>query len=143
MKNLKQYLNYGFEIYNENGGQIDKIYGPGEIGFWLLNPDESPMFAAIIPAPYEKAIIHRDKNLFNKIIRIPLDEKGNEIKSGKEEMVLFNAKNEQDAKELAQESGCDYMYWSEWDPARVMVIIDVKSKEEWHKSNYETYYFDE
>jgi hypothetical protein len=35
------------------------------------------------------------------------------------------------------------MYWSEWDPARVMVIIDVKSKEEWHKSNYETYYFDE
>ena len=143
MTDLKQYLNYAFEINDENGNQIDKIYGPGEIGLWLLNPEVAPMFAAIIPASYATAISHRDKDSFKKVVRIPLDIKGNEIETGKEDMVLFDAKNDQDAKDLARETGCEYLYWSEWDGGRVMVIVDVDNDDEWPKGNFEPYYVEE
>ena len=143
MKNLKQYLNYAFEINDENGNLIDKLYGPGELCLWLSDPEASPMFAAIIPATYEAMVAYRDKSLFKKVVRIPIDKDGNETLSGKDDLVLYDAKNEKDAKDLARQAGCDYMYWSEWDGARVMVIIDTDSHEEWQKGNFEPYYLEE
>ena len=143
MKNLKKYLKYAFEILDESGKQIDKIDGPGEIGYWLKNPELSPDYIAILPATYETAISKREKNLLYKTVRIPLDDNWNELEGGKEEMVLFDAKNEQEAKALATELGCKYMYWSEWDGTRVMLIVDVENKEKWNKVEYETYYYEE
>jgi hypothetical protein len=143
MTDLKQYLNYAFEINDENGNQIDKIYGPGELCLWLSDPEASPMFVAIIPAPYEIVAAFRDKCLFKKVIRIPLDKDGNEKLTEKDEIVLYEAKTEKDAKELARQAGCDYMYWSEWDGARVMVIVDADCNDEWTKGNFEAYHIDE
>ena len=143
MTDLKQYLGFAFEINDENGNQIDKIYGPGELCLWLQDPGASPMCAAIIPAPYEAIVAFRDKILFKRVVRIPLDREGNELPAERDEIALYEARDEQDARELAVQAGCDYMYWSVWDVARIMVIVGLSDGGPWHEGHFEPYCMDE
>jgi hypothetical protein len=45
------------------------------------------------------------------------------MESASEEIVMYEAEDLEDAKELAEELGCEYMYWIEWDGARVISVI--------------------
>lgn len=142
MKNLEQYLNYAFEIYDHDGKLFDKIEGPGHNGNWLSQPN-SPCEAAIIPVPSQTVEGKVERDVCYRVVRIPLDEIGKEKVAGKEEMFLFEARSEQEAKQLARELNCDYMYWSEWDGCRVIVIISVDCDEPWYKLSDSIRYIDE
>ncbi|MEI7422130.1 MAG: hypothetical protein WCK18_08545 [Prolixibacteraceae bacterium] len=135
-------LNYGFEFYHENGTLIDKIEGPGDIGNWLTVPDrDAPMFGAIIPVAYKLAEEKISKDRYIKAVRIPLDEEGNDILEAKEEAILLYADNLDDAKQVARSFGCDFMYWTEWDGSRSILIVSVAEDIDVYKDpSTETYY---
>jgi len=142
MKELNQYLNYAFEIYDHEGNLIDKIDGPGDIGGWLCTPN-SPNEAAIIPIPYKRVDGMLDKDRCFIVIRIPLDEQNKEISDQKEEMFLYEAESEQEAKQIARDLACSYIYWSEWDGNRLIAIISVESDIPWHELPDSVRYYDE
>ena len=135
-------LNYGFEFYRDNGTLIDKIDGPGDIGNWLTVPDsDAPMFGAIIPVAYQLAEEKISKDRFIKAVRIPFDEKGNDNPEAKEEIILLYADSLDDAKQIARLCGCDFMYWTEWDGSRSILIVSVAEDIDVYKDpTTETYY---
>ncbi len=142
MKNLEQYLNYAFEIYDQKGKMIDRIKGPGDIGRWLCTPN-SPIEVAIFPVPYDTVINKLEKDRCFKVIRIPQDDQSRENTSQKDEMILYEAKSEKEAKQLAKDFGCSYIYWSEWDGNRLIAIISVESDIPWHEESGSIWYYDE
>jgi len=123
MKNLEQYLNFAFELYDQNDGQIEKIDGPGDLFMWLRGP-ESPDYATFYPVPYKKAveILGPDRTL--KIVRIPFDEKEIEHPDQSEEIIMYFPESLAEAREKATTLGCEYFYWSEWYCNRYLAITD-------------------
>ena len=135
MEEHKDKTNYAFRFYNEYDKLIDQLDGPGDIGLWLGGPD-SPFYAAIIPARFGEASVYRNPELLTKTIRIPLDEEGNPKESASEEIVMYEAEDIEDAKELAKDLGCDYIYSIEWDVSRFIAIVDVNDPESEHIDYY-------
>jgi len=135
-------LNYAFEFYHDNGTLIDKIDGPGDIGNWLNFPDsEAPIFGAIIPVAYSLAQEKISKDRFIKAVRIPLDEAWNENPRAQEEIILLYADSLSDAKQVSRLCGCDFMYWTEWDGTRSILIVRVEEDIDVYKDpTTETYY---
>lgn len=123
METTENRTNYAFRFYNEYDKLIDTLEGPGNIGNWLGGPD-SPFYAAILPTNFEEVSRERNPELLTKTIRIPLDEKGRLKETANEEFVLYEAEDLEDARELAMDLGCDYIYWIEWEVARVISVID-------------------
>jgi hypothetical protein len=123
METTENRTNYAFRFYNEYDKLIDTLEGPGHIGNWLGGPD-SPFYAAILPTSFEEVSRERNPELLTKTIRIPLDEKGRPKETASEEFVLYEAEDLEDARELAMDLGCDYIYWIEWVVARVISVID-------------------
>lgn len=139
MNKLEQYLNFAFEIYGHDGKMIDKIKGPGDLGDWIGSP-YSASELAIIPFPFQKLTGEIYLENLYRVVRIPLDEKKNELGKGKEEMILYEAESEQEAKRFARELGCEYMYWSAWDEARYIVIVNVSSDDSYTESDDAFFY---
>jgi hypothetical protein len=122
METKETRLNFAFRFYDESGRLIDKLDGPGHIGYWLGGPD-SPFYAAIMPVSFEKVISRRNLELVTKTVRLPLDEKGNPLESESEVIAMYEAEDIEDAKELAKDLGCEYIYWIEWDCSRFISVI--------------------
>lgn len=135
-------LNFAFEFYNENETLIDKIDGPGDIGNWLNYPDnDAPIYGAIIPVDYNLAKAKMGNDRFIKAVRIPLDEEWNENPEAREEIILLYADSLHDAKQVARTFGCKFMYWTEWDGTRIMLIVGVEDDGDIYKNPAtETYY---
>ena len=128
MKTTEDKTNYAFRFYDVYDKLIDQLDGPGDIGIWLGGPD-SPFYAAIIPANFEDASVYRNPELLTKTIRLPLDENGRPMESASEEIVMYEAEDIEDAKELAKELGCDYIYSIEWDVCRSIALVEVNDPE--------------
>ena len=135
-------LNYAFEFYHENGALIDKIDGPGEIGNWLSYPDnDAPIYGAIIPVAFNLAKDKISTDRYIKAVRIPLDEAGNELSGVREEIILLYADSLEDARQVARLFGCEFMYWTEWDGTRNIMIVSVnKDTNPYKDPETETYY---
>ena len=135
-------LNYAFEFYNDNGSLIDKIDGPGDIGNWLAYPDnDAPIYGAIIPVAFNLAKDKISTDRFIKAVRIPLDEAGNELSGVREEIILLYADSLEDARQVARLFGCEFMYWTEWDGTRNIMIVSVnKDTNPYKDPETETYY---
>ena len=142
MATYNKELNYAFEFYHDNGTLIDKIDGPGDIGYWLTTPDNgAPIYGAIIPVAYKLAQEKMGNERFIKAVRIPFDEEWNEHPEAKEEIILLYADSLSDAKQVARTFGCDFMYWTEWDGTRIMLIVGVEDDTDIYKDPAtETYY---
>jgi hypothetical protein len=123
MEPTKNRTNFAFRFYDEYNKLIDNLDGPGDIGIWLGGPD-SPFYAAIIPGSFEEASRERNPELLTRTIRIPLDKEGVKQENASEEAVLYEAEDLEDAKELARQLGCEYIYWIEWVVARVISVIN-------------------
>ena len=123
---LQQYLNSAFEIYSPGNGFIDRINGPGDIGHWLASP-ESPEGVAIFPVDYASFNREGLENRYFKVVRVFLDEQGEEIPGRRHEiiMVAFDPGDEKEAKKLARQYHCDHMYWSARDEDRYLFMIDL------------------
>jgi len=124
METTESRTNYAFKFYDANDKLIDQLYGPGDIGIWLGGP-YSPYYAVIIPVSFEEMSQKRNPELLTRTLRIPLDEKGALNEAASEEIAMYEAEDLRDAKELAIELGCDYIYWIEWDVARVISVIKI------------------
>ena len=135
-------LNYAFEFYHENGTLIDKIDGPGDIGNWLSYPDnDAPDYGAIIPVAFNLAQDKISTDRYIKAVRIPLDEAGNELPGVREEIILLYADSLEDARQVARLFGCEFMYWTEWDGTRNIMIVSVNIDTNPYKDpETETYY---
>lgn len=141
MNKLEKYLNYAFEIYHLNGEFIDKIEGPGDNCAWLYDID-SPLEVAILPVAFEKAVSKIEESLLYRVVSIQLDENLKEIPGKRENIVLFEAENIEVAKNTAKEFNCEYMYWSEWDYDRIIVILDPYSEKNIFVKPHAVYYHD-
>ncbi len=137
METTENRTNYAFRFYNEYEKLIDQLEGPGDIGIWLGGPD-SPFYAAIISCSFEDASRERNPELLTRTIRIPLDKEGVKQENAGEEAVLYEAEDLEDAKELARQLGCEYIYWIEWDTARVISVINTDDPD---SEAVEYYYF--
>ena len=142
MVDLKRYLNVSFEFYNENEVLIDKIDGPGDIGTWLSGP-ESPLYIAILPAPYKLVADRVDNHLYSKVVCTPLDVNFNPIGEKKNDFILYDATSFDDAKKLALAFSCDYFYWSEWDGNRLLIIALTSSNISVYKDPSTIIFYDE
>lgn len=142
MKNLKQYLNFAFELYDRNNEQIEKIDGPGDLFIWMRSP-ESPDYVALYPVPYNNAVEILGYDRTRKVVRIPFDENEIEHDGQREEIIMYFPDSLAEAREKAKALGCDYFYWSEWDGNRYLAITDSMFDGDVWKDPSVAYYYNE
>jgi len=123
MKKLKQFANYAMELHL-NEDDVNKIYGPGEIFSCLLSPN-APFHVSIYPSEYNKSVKILGKENTCKLVRIPLDDMGNEKPENQEEIIMHFCNSLDEARSVARQLSCEYLYWSEWDGVRYLAIIDA------------------
>ena len=142
MKNLKQYLNFAFELYDRNNEQIEKIDGPGDLFIWMRSP-ESPEYVTLYPVPYNNAVEILGYDRTRKVVRIPFDESEIEHDGQREVIIMYFPDSLAEAREKAKALGCDYFYWSEWDGNRYLAITDSMFDGDVWKDPSVVYYYNE
>ena len=139
MKDLNDYIDYGFETFDANGNVINLITGPGNAGSWLNDLFGSPQEAAIIPAPVGAvASISRTGRIWRTEM-FPIDQSGNEMPGQRIEAALIECR-ESEARAFARQLGCDVYYWSSWEETRYIVIISAANESDFPYSDDWTYH---
>lgn len=140
MKNLKPYINCTLEIFDESGKSLDKVDGPGDQFFMFQDPD-APMLFAILPAPFSEVAKIWEKSTVYKVKRTPLDDEFNELLPKTDELTMLFPESVDEAKALARKLNCDYIYWSEWDLERMLMVTDAHyNGSVWKDPSLEYYY---
>lgn len=141
MKDISEYMNYGFETYSEDGKLISKIDGPGHMSDWLNDyRSTAPECLAFIPAPYEKAAQKISREKLWRTVMIPVDKDCRDTGGERIEAVMVAADSEKEARMLAMESGCGVYYWSWWEETRSIILVDAATGDDYPKGNDWEYY---
>ena len=135
MRQLEDYMAVGFETFAEDGTLLNRMAGPGYPGDWLLNWQQGPEIAAIIPAPYEQVIQLHDKGKCWKTEMFPIDSEGREIPGKREQATLIDVKNESEARTIARELGCDVYIYSYWEEFRLVLVVSSENEKNYPESD--------
>ena len=122
-------INYVFDFYEPSNELVDSIDGPGGFGIWFTGPS-SPAAIAIIPITEDKAKKHLLGKEWYQVEQIPLNEKMEEKRDQTRKTIAIADIDENDAKAIAQEFGCQLFYTIEWDVERVFVAHDLATGEQ-------------
>jgi hypothetical protein len=139
MKDLNDYMDYGFETFDANGKSINLITGPGNSGTWLNDLFCSPQEVAIIPAPVGSVAAIAGVGRVWRTEMFPLDPAGNEIPGQRTEAALLECR-ESEARAAARHLGCDVYFWSSWEETRYIVIVSAANETDFPHSDDWTYY---
>jgi len=136
MKDIGDYMNYGFETYSEDGKLLNKIDGPGYTGEWLADcRSTAPELLAIIPAPYNKVVQNISREKLWRTVMIPVDMDCKDTGGERIEAVMLAADSEKEARMLAREFGCDVYYWSWWEETRSIILVDAATGDDYPKGD--------
>lgn len=139
MRDLNDYMDFGFETFDANGKSINLISGPGNSGTWLNDIFDSPQEAAIIPAPAADVAFRAGAGHVWRTEMFPVDQSGNEIPGKRTEAALLACK-ESNARDIARQLGLDVYYWSSWEETRYIVIVSPDNESDFPHSDEWTYY---
>jgi len=136
MKDIIDYMNYGFDIFDSEGRLKSRINGPGDCGDWLIDVFNSPFELAIIPASFDSVagIAGAERCLRTEMFRI--DKEANEVPGRRRDATLFEGP-ESEARNLAFILGCEIYYWSSFEETRYIAIVnsdnedDIPAGEDW------------
>ncbi|MBE0673590.1 MAG: hypothetical protein IH591_02920 [Bacteroidales bacterium] len=136
MKDIVDYMNYGFETFDSEGRLKNRINGPGHCGDWLIDIFNSPFELAIIPASIDRVaeIAGAERCLRTEMFRI--DEEANELPGKRRDATLFEG-SESEARSIARKLGCEVYYWSSSEETRFIAIVnsdneaDIPAGEDW------------
>ena len=139
MKDIYDYMNYGFETYNQEGKVINRIDGPGSCGEWLADIFESPYEMAIIPANIKSVSTLAAGSRCLRTDMFPLDADFREIEGRRIDATLFEG-SEKKARDIATELGCGVYFWSSYEETRFIVIVSALNETDFPGSDEWTYY---
>lgn len=139
MKDINDYLKFGFETFNPAGKLVNRINGPGHCGDWLIDVFSSPYELAIIPAPVDEVAGIGGSERCHRTEMFPVDAEGKEIPGKRSGATLFEGK-ESEARAIAKELRCEVYYWSSYEETRYIVIVSAENETDFPQSDDWTYY---
>ena len=139
MKDINDYMNYGFETFDNEGKLKNRISGPGHCGDWLIDVFNSPFEMAIIPASFDEVVEIAEAERCLRTEMFPVDANGKEIPGKRSGATLFEGK-ESVARTIARELGCEVYYWSSYEETRYIVIVSAENESDFPAGDDWTYY---
>jgi len=139
MKDLNDYMDFGFETFDARGNAINLITGPGNAGAWLNDLFGSPQEVAIIPAPAADVAAFAGAGRVWKTEMFPIDQSGHEKPGRRTEAALLECQ-ESEARAIARQLGIDVYYWSSWEETRYIVIVSAANETDFPHSDDWTYH---
>ena len=127
MKDIYDYMNYGFETFDQEGKMINRIDGPGRCGEWLIDIFASPYEMAIIPADIKSVAELAGGGRCLRTEMFPVDADFREIEGRRSDATLFEGK-ESEARAIARKLECDVYYWSSYEETRFIVIVSAAER---------------
>ena len=135
-------LRYTFDFYHDTGTVVEVENGAGDFGYeFPVGASSTPGYGAIIPADCYSMVEKISKVRFVVPVYIQFYDQQDENHAVREEIIVLYAGSMADAKQVASLCGCDFMYWTEWDGSRNILIVGVDENiDPYQDPSTETYY---